>query len=623
MKQRLLYSIILVVITSGVLKSQDDWSVYLGEKKWVNISHIPDNNYIPDGHISVLPDGNGNYMMYWSEYRNTRTIGSSQFPQSHNTIEPEGSVFGGREPGDGESNGVNDGGAWLMSVHRFSGDTLIGFYHGESHWYPRNGNYTAWKSICVAYSYDNGFTWADSGQIVTSDKPKPEQRAWGGAGDCCVVWDSLNQRWNCYFQEHNIRIAVSYDPLGAPGTWKKLYNGSFDEEGLGGFSTPLSNLSNYGGANPSVHYNTFLDRWFMTYHGWNGGIYVTASNDGINWDTPRLVISKGDYNNWYPTIIGVTDTEAGREAKLYYGEFVNSNGYRYMYERDILFDTLEFDYGYIPLPWKGMNIGSYTYAGKAGKKNDLITITGATNNLTSNKDQFYFYYQETKDSLEISTKIESQTSIDSTTNSGLMIRTSTESNAPFISVSKQSGTDTIQIIRRDIAGEVPVVESFVTVNSWLKLQKNAENIEIFYSADGQNWELLSTYNMSLTDKSVAGLFATSHQNNTMGTAIFSNTNLTLLNMVNNIYNNEVAAENFKIFPNPVQDYLHIVASQHYGYLEYTISAMSGKIVHRESSNKKSIVINTSSIQNNQYYILQVRTESNLLFSKQILKNSNN
>ena len=36
---------------------------------------------------------------------------------------------------------------------------LIGFIHAEDHWYPRNSEAIAWKSIAVAYSYDNGETW--------------------------------------------------------------------------------------------------------------------------------------------------------------------------------------------------------------------------------------------------------------------------------------------------------------------------------------------------------------------------------------------------------------------------------------------------------------------------------
>lgn len=616
--KRLLYSIILVIITNGTLKSQDKWSVYLGQKKYVTISHLPHYNYIPDGHISVLPDGNGKYMMFWSEFENIRTIGETQYPGSQKTLEPAEPVFGGREPDDGSSNGVNDGGSWLMSVHRYKGDTLIGFYHGESHWYPRNGNYTAWKSICVAYSYDNGFTWADSGQIITSNTPKPEERAWGGAGDCCVVWDSVNQRWNCYYQEHNIRLAVSYDPLGSPGTWKKYYDGNFNEDGMGGLSTPLNNLSNKGGANPSIHQNTYLNKMVMTYHGWDGGIYITVSNDGINWEYPRKIINIGEYNNWYPTIIGVSDTEAGRAAKLYYGEFYTSSGWRFLVERDILFDTLEFDYGYIHVPWKGVNVGNYNFSGKAGMKNDLITLTGATNNLTGTNDQLYLLYQDTRDSLEISTLLNSQTSLNNRANSGLMIRSSTNGNSPFISVSRKSNTDTIEIIRRENIDEVSILEQLKSNLAWFKISKNANNFEVFNSSDGEQWELLAIYDMVWPDSAVAGLFSTSHENSIFCTATFSNTNLIHKNTTT-IIKQETGWLNFKIFPNPVHEYLNILVPEQNEYIQYNLMDMSGKIVYKTNSNKKLVVINTASLQNNNFYLLQLVRKSTLLGSQLIYK----
>lgn len=614
--KRLLYAIILVFITNGALKCNDDWSISLGQKKNITITHIPDYNYIPDGHISVLPDGNGQYMMFWSEYKNYRTVGGTQFPDSQKILAPTESIFGGRESNDGSSNGVNDGGSWLMSVHRYKGDTLIGFYHGESHWYPRNGDYTAWKSICVAYSYDNGFTWADSGQIVTSDKPKPEERAWGGAGDCCVVWDSVNQRWNCYYQENTIRLAVSYDPLGAPGTWKKYYNGSFDEDGMGGLSTPLNSLSSKGGANPSVHYNTYFKKMVMTYHGWDGAIYLSISNDGVNWDYPRQIISKGETKSWYPTIIGVTDTEAGRAAKIYYGEFT-SNGYRRLVERDILFDTIEYNYGYIYDPWKGANIGEYNYSGKAGLNNDIITLTGTTNKLNSTNDRFYYMYQKTTDSLEISTLLDSQTSIDNKANSGLMIRSSTNINSPFISVSKKSNSDTIEIIRRENVDDTTIIEQLKSDFPWFKIVKNDHEIEIFNSNDGENWQPLSSYNMRF-DSVIAGLFSTSHDNSYFCTAMFSNTSLVYSNLTS-LNKKKADLVYFNVFPSPFDYYLNIKAPEDYGKVQYNIVDMLGKIVFRGNFNNELKVINTSSFRSNQFYILRLLKESTIIYSQLIYK----
>ena len=40
--------------------------------------------------------GRGKYMMFWSEFANSRTVGDSQFPEDQKTLEPVDDVFGGR-----------------------------------------------------------------------------------------------------------------------------------------------------------------------------------------------------------------------------------------------------------------------------------------------------------------------------------------------------------------------------------------------------------------------------------------------------------------------------------------------------------------------------------------------
>lgn len=120
-------------------------------------------------------------------------------------------------------------------------------------------------------------------------------------------------------------MAISEDPTGAPGTWKKYYNGAFTEPGLGGQQTQVPGLS--PGANPSVHWNTHLEKWVMVWHGWGNTakIFLSVSADGINWSTPVSIIgSEQGGRAWYATIIGNTDVEAGQVAKIYYADMINS-----------------------------------------------------------------------------------------------------------------------------------------------------------------------------------------------------------------------------------------------------------------------------------------------------------
>jgi len=293
----------------------------------------PHMQWYPDGHISVLPNGN-EYIMFWAEFESHRSVGTTQFVDGQYALQPSTAVFGSR----GNFNTYDNGGSWLMSVLRKPNNDLIGFYHAEDHWFPHTTNDIAWKSIGVTLSKDNGKTWETGKQIITSFNPKPATPTWGGTGDCCVVWDHINSRWICYYQEQTISMAISYDPDGAPGTWKKYNPSGFTEDGLGGWQSPLPGLSSVPGGNPSVHWNTYLKKWVMVWHGWSpANIYISVSANGINWDTPKMIIvSEQGGRAWYPTIIGVTDVEAGNVAKIYYADFA-PNGSRKFKSRTITF----------------------------------------------------------------------------------------------------------------------------------------------------------------------------------------------------------------------------------------------------------------------------------------------
>ncbi len=110
------------------------WTVELGES--TNLSNSAASAiyaWFPDGHISVLPACRGTRRLddvFWAEFETYRTVGMSQYPETHRTLRPDEPVIGKR----GDWEGWDNGGSWLMSVHRLSGNELIGFYHAEDHW---------------------------------------------------------------------------------------------------------------------------------------------------------------------------------------------------------------------------------------------------------------------------------------------------------------------------------------------------------------------------------------------------------------------------------------------------------------------------------------------------------
>lgn len=278
---------------------------------------LPIYPYSPDGHITMIPEGQEN-VMYWPGEDSYRTAGKTVFEmaQSRKVLSAGG------------ASDFDNGGAWLYSVFPQIGGRAIGFYHAEDHRFPGDpaSKFIAYKSIARCESTDGGRTWKKDTQILTAAKPKPEAPEWSGLGDHCTVWDRRNDRYICFFQEEGIlRMAMSTDPEGKPRTWKKWFEGAFSEPGLGGVATPIANLDQVHGGNPSVHWNTFLQRWIMVYHSWPGSLMLSQSDDLVSWSVPVVLLEPAANSKlWYATILGEADTIAGETATLVYADFPDS-----------------------------------------------------------------------------------------------------------------------------------------------------------------------------------------------------------------------------------------------------------------------------------------------------------
>lgn len=324
-----------------------DWKVSVGTKRQLSqqMFQEPDRGYFTDGAVPVIKQGEF-YYAFWANYRNYRTVSGSPLLENHvDQLDPTTPVFGGRQADTGTANGFNDGGMWLIGVHPVAPEgkhKLVGFFHAESHWYPRTQHgWYAYKSIGITYTEDCGLTWSEAKPILTPSASKGADPAWSGLGDGTVIFNHLNQQFYCYYTPAGggakICMATSSDPAGTPGTWRKWHQGAFIQPGLGGLETPIKNLEQHPGANPSVHWNTYLHHFVMAWHGWDGRIYTSISPDGEKWETPKLLLSDGD-KAWYPVIVGEDGYTGGKHVTLYYSCDYNRQGKRALVSRILTFD---------------------------------------------------------------------------------------------------------------------------------------------------------------------------------------------------------------------------------------------------------------------------------------------
>ncbi|KAI9005600.1 hypothetical protein DFJ74DRAFT_773874 [Hyaloraphidium curvatum] len=301
-----------------------------GLEGWLDVPNnagIEDYHVFPDSHISAVQSVSGDWIVFWSNCQNWRSRGPTPMLEAQNRVEPNRWFYGGRTGAPGVANG----GRWLMSVHRHPTDGnrrhFVAFTHMEDGFWPYQGaGGPAWGSIGLSHSYDEGLTWEDRGVILTSRERRPpdDQPRHGGIGNHVANWDSANRRWIMVFSERFLGVAVSYDPDGAPGSWRKWigWNRGFLSPGMGGRFLPLPNLASVPGGNPSLHWNTVLQRWVLVWHGWDLKLYVSASDDCLSWDAPRLLTTSVDGSRaWYPTVISWEGNDvAGGESYLYYAD---------------------------------------------------------------------------------------------------------------------------------------------------------------------------------------------------------------------------------------------------------------------------------------------------------------
>lgn len=276
---------------------------------------LPIYEYSPDGHCTVF-QVDSDVWMFWPGVDSYRSSGPSLFEM----FDSEKVLSAGPQ------GGFDSGGSWLYTVLRGKEGRMLGFYHAEDRTFPLSpgSDFIAYKSIARCVSEDFGLTWNNREPILTAHAPKPKRAKWSGLGDHCIIWDPATRRLMCFFQEEGyLCMAASSDSQGRAGSWLKWYQGGFTEPGLGGRRSPIPAFANHPGGNPSVLWNTFLQRWLIAWHGWEGDLWISSSPNLMDWTPPKILLKRPWLGGkvWYPTLVGHSDKSGGENLWLLYAEF--------------------------------------------------------------------------------------------------------------------------------------------------------------------------------------------------------------------------------------------------------------------------------------------------------------
>jgi hypothetical protein len=255
-------------------------------------------------------------------------------------------------------NNTVDGGRWMEAVVADHRGVVYGYYHNEPTTTCPVGTKTT-PRIGAARSYDGGRSWTDLGLILEapakSEQCETANRYFaGGVGDFSVILDQDGKYIYIFFsayqrQLENQGVALARmrwgdrdRPVGRVAQWDDgvwRYAEQAEDGALMYAATrpifPAARSWHARGAvdafwGPSVHWNTFLERYVMLLNRARDGefaqegIYLSVAeslDDPTAWSTPQRILSGG---KWYPQVMGLepgvgTDRLAGERARLFIG----------------------------------------------------------------------------------------------------------------------------------------------------------------------------------------------------------------------------------------------------------------------------------------------------------------
>lgn len=241
---------------------------------------------------------------------------------------------------------LNDDTYWINTSWKGTDGKLYAAVHIE-YAYPgtAHGNSDsewtwAFRKICLGSSSDQGATWHYEGEILSNantalgDKSTyPGDYAPTGEGDPLLFIDEPGgyiylYTYTAYYKkvnqsrgewEHYGRaLEVARSPIssnGASGSWKKFYNGAWNEPGIGGKATSVVKDSAWA----AISYNSYLGKYVMIQTGDSATNISTATDMNTqNWTTPQYFSER--LSPYLASIDQTTDSQyvTGQNFRLVY-----------------------------------------------------------------------------------------------------------------------------------------------------------------------------------------------------------------------------------------------------------------------------------------------------------------
>jgi regulation of enolase protein 1 (concanavalin A-like superfamily) len=168
-----------------------------------------------------------------------------------------------------------------------------------------------------------------------------------------------------------------------------------------------------------------------------------------------------------------------------------------------------------------VDIGAVGQAGTESFSDGVYTIKGAGADIWGTADAFNYLYGGLIGDGQLVTRVTSEQNTDDYAKAGVMVRESTNPDAPdvILDVKPDGG---VEFMTRDAAGGSTTFLGGASLlfPVWLKLTRTGSTVTGYVSSDGLTWTLVGSTPFSVAGHPLIGLAVTSHDPSVLNTATF-------------------------------------------------------------------------------------------------------
>ena len=250
--------------------------------------------------------------------------------------------------------------------------------------------------------------------------------------------------------------------------------------------------------------------------GWNGSANLNVLFDGENKAGELLIGSTGDFQNFAEVVAEVTLDSGIQTMRLDFA----SGGQN--------IDWVELRPVGLKQPWESSDVGSVALGGSANSIGSLFNLTASGADIYGRADEFQFVFQPMQGDGQIIARVDSLVNTNQWAKAGLMMRERLDANSKNVLVAT---TPANRLTFQSRSAEAGLTQYMAvanpSVNAWLRLTRAGDRFTADYSTDGIDWTPLNEAVIPMEEVIYIGMAATSHNNNALTTANFSQVSLSI------------------------------------------------------------------------------------------------